>query len=82
MAPAVASARLALDDGTTVDCRLRSIEGTDARYLVVELGPGVQVGVLTAYDELGAELGRLDHEAERRAMEVHLGPDSPLVRLR
>jgi hypothetical protein len=78
----VASARLSLDDGNTIDCPLWSIDGTDARYLAIPLPPGVQVAALTAYDELDRELGRFDHETQRQAMEATLGPDSLLRHLR
>ncbi len=82
LAPIVASARLDLDDGSTIDCILHPIDQTDVRFVVAVVAAGVHVGSLIAFDRTGSELGRLDHEAERRVWDAEFGGPSPLRRIR
>lgn len=78
----VAKVTLDLLDGSNLACELIPIDGSDARYLAIELDPGMHISALTAVDRHGIEVGRLDFAATLEAMEAQLGIESPMRRIR
>lgn len=77
-------AKVTLDflDGSHLACELHPIDGSDTRYLAVELQPGMHISALTAVDRHGTEVGRLDFAATLDEMEAQLGVESPMRQIR